>query len=139
MERDNQRLHEFMLKLKVQLTYIYIIFNFIQQRYMDKLPSCNLHHRFMFSNSQYIPPFFLRSTYCIKTTNLQGILRNYHPVRQMYIFFPLTNNFPLDDTRPIMIPHEYIQPINLNINLKLRRKIKSRSFIYYSRSNCPSA
>ena len=27
----------------------------------------------------------------------------------MYIFYPLTNTFPLDGARPIIIPQEYIQ------------------------------
>ena len=33
----------------------------------------------------------------------------------MYTFCLLTNTFPLDDARPIIVPQEYIQPIEIAI------------------------
>ena len=51
------------------------------------------HRFFMFINSKYTSPFFLIFTYCINFLNLQGILRNYDPIGQMYVFCPLTSTF----------------------------------------------
>ena len=33
----------------------------------------------------------------------------------MYIFCPLTNTFNVEESRPLILPHEYIQPIDLPI------------------------
>ena len=46
---------------------------------------------------------------------MQGIIRNYDPIRQMYLFCPLTRNFSIDVTRPRIVPHEYIQPVEVPI------------------------
>ena len=72
--------------------------------------------------------FFLNFTYCIKDTNLHGILRNYDPITQMYIFCPITKTFDAEESRPFLIPHEFIQPIEIPIlefihNTKYNHKI----------------
>ena len=46
---------------------------------------------------------------------MQGIIRNYDPIRQMYIFCPLTRTFNIDEYRPLIVPHEYIQPVEVSI------------------------
>ena len=46
---------------------------------------------------------------------MQGILRNCDPIRQMYIFWPLTRTFSVDESRPLIVPHEYIQPVEIPI------------------------
>ena len=33
----------------------------------------------------------------------------------MYIFCPLTKSFDVNDSRPLFVPHEYIQPIEITI------------------------
>ena len=48
--------------------------------------------------------FFLNSAYCIKNTNLQGILRNFDPITQVYIFCPFTKTFNVDESRPLISP-----------------------------------
>ena len=63
--------------------------------------------------------------YCIKKTNFEGILRNYDPVTQMYISCPLTKTFNDEEPRPLIIPHEYIQPIEVLI----------LEFIYHTKYN----
>ena len=78
-------------------------------------PSRQPHHRFQFINSKYTSPFFLNFTYCIKDTNLHGILRNYDPITQMYIFCPITKTFNAEESRPFLIPHEFVQPIEIPI------------------------
>ena len=78
-------------------------------------PSRQPHHRFQFINSKFTSPFFLIFTYCFKSTDFQGILRNYDPIMQMYIFCPLTKNFNVEDSRPLIVPHENIQPIEIPI------------------------
>ena len=64
---------------------------------------------------------------------MQGIIRNYDPIRQMYLFCPLTRTFNLNESRPLIVPHEYIQPTevpileninNTNYNQKLYSLIK---------------
>ena len=66
--------------------------------------------------AQSLPsPFFLNFTYCIKDTNLHGILRNYDPITQMYIFCPITKTFNAEESRPFLIPHEFVQPIEIPI------------------------
>ena len=65
----------------------------------------------MFINSKYMSPYFLNFTYCIKSTNLHSIPRNW----QMYLFCPLTNTFPIDDARPLIMPHEYVEPIEITL------------------------
>ena len=79
----------------------------------------------MLINSKYTSSNF---TYCIKSTNLHGILRKYDPARQMYNFSPLTNTFPIYDARPIIIPDKYEQPIEKILlnhiqNTKFNRKL----------------
>ena len=46
---------------------------------------------------------------------MQGILRNYDPIRQFYIFCPLTRTFDFDESYPLIVPHEYIQPVEIAI------------------------
>ena len=66
----------------------------------------------MFIESKYTSPCLLNRTYCIKTANLHVTLRNKNPVGLRYMFSTLTNNFPLEDSCPIIIPHEFIQPVD---------------------------
>ena len=85
-------------------------------------------HRFQFLNSKSTSPFLLNITYCIKDTNLHGILRNYDPVTQMNIFCPITKTCNAEESRPFLIPHEFIQPIEIPIlefihNTKYNHKI----------------
>ena len=108
-ERDLHCSHDIMLRTKQTHTYTY--YRFIQNYFDLHTPSRQPHHRFQFNNSKYTSPFFLNFTYCLKNTNLYGILRNYDPVTQMYIFCPITKNFNDEESRPFIIPHEFIQPI----------------------------
>ena len=99
--------------LRTKQTHSYTHYKFIQLPYTTNTPSRNPHQRFQFINSKYPSPFFLNLTYCIKDTNMQGIIRNYDPIRQMYIFCPMTRIFNVDETRPLIVPHEYIQPVEI--------------------------
>ena len=115
-----------MLRTKQTHTYSYYRFN--QNHFHLHTPSRQPHHRFQFINSKYSSPFFLNFTYCIKYTNFQGLLRSYDPITQMFIFCPLTKTFNDEESRPLIIPHEYIQPIELAIsefihNTKYNNKI----------------
>ena len=79
-ERDLHCSHDIMLRTKQTHTYTY--YRFTQNHFDLHTPSRQPHHRFQFINSKYTSPFFLNSLYCIKDTNLHGILRNYDPVTQ---------------------------------------------------------
>ena len=79
---------------------------------------------------------FLNFTYCIKDTNLHGILRNYEPVSQMYIFCPITKTSNAEESRPLLIPHEFIQPIEIPI-LKFIHNTKYNHKIYNLIQNTP--
>ena len=46
---------------------------------------------------------------------MQGIIRKYDPIRQMYIFCPLTRTSNVDESRPLIVPHKYIQPVEVPI------------------------
>ena len=79
-------------------------------------------------NSNLNSPFSLNFTYCIKDTNLQGILRNYNPNTQMYIFCPLTKLLDIDESRPLIVPDEILQPVEVPIlefiyNTRYRHKL----------------
>ena len=102
-----------MLRNRQLLTYTY--YRFIQNHFNLHIPSRQPHHRFQFFISKYTSPIFLNSTYCIKNTNFQGILRNYDPITQMYIFCPLTKTFNVKESRPLIIPREYIRPVEIPI------------------------
>ena len=80
--------------------------------------------------------FFLKFTYCIKNTNLQGILRNFDLITQMYICCPLTRTFNEEESRPLIVPHEYIQPIEVPI-LKIFHNTKYNHKIYNLIQNTP--
>ena len=108
-ECDLQCSHQIMLRTKQDHTYTY--YKFIQHHYTTSTTSRNPHHRFHFINSKYTSTFFLNFTFCIKDTNTQGILKNYNPIRQMYIFCPLTRTFSVNESRHLIVPHEYIQPV----------------------------
>ena len=112
-ERDLHCSHDIMLRTKQTHTYSY--YRFIQNHFDLHTPSRQPHHRFQFINSKYTSPFFLNFTYCIKDTNLHGILRNYDPITQMYIFCPITKTFNAEESRPFLIPHEFVQPIEIPI------------------------
>ena len=99
-------------------------------------PSRQPHHRFQFLNSKYTSPFFLNFTYCIKDTNLHGILRNYDPVTQMYIFCPITKTLNAEESRPFLMPHEFIQPIEIPI-LEFIHNTKYNHKIYNLIQNTP--
>ena len=99
--------------LQTKQTHTYTYFRFIQNHF--DTPLRQSHHRFQFTNSKYTSPFFLNFIYCKKNTNLQGILRNYDPVTQIYIFCHLTKIFNDEESRPFIIPHEFIQPIEISI------------------------
>ena len=118
--------HDIMLRTKQTHTYSY--YRFIQNHFDLHTPSRQPHHRFQFINSKYTSPFFLNFTYCIKDTNLHGILRNYDPITQMYIFCPITKTFNAEESRPFLIPHEFVQPIEIPIlefihNTKFNHKL----------------
>ena len=112
-ERDLHCSHDIMLRTKQ--THKNTNYRFIQNHFDLHTPSRQPHHRFQFLNSKYTSPFFLNFTYCIKDTNLHGILRNYDPITQMYIFCPITKTFNAEESRPFLIPHEFIQPIEIPI------------------------
>ena len=71
--------------------------------------------KFQFFKLQIHFTIFLNFTFCIKDTNLQGIVGNYDPIRQMYIVCPLTRTFNVDESRPLIFPHEYIRPVEMLI------------------------
>ena len=125
-ERDLHCSHDIMLRTKQTHTYSY--YRFIQNHFDLHTPSRQPHHRFQFINSKYTSPYFLNFTYCIKDTNLHGILRNYDPITQMYIFCPITKTFNAEESRPFLIPHEFVQPIEIPIlefihNTKFNHKL----------------
>ena len=101
--------------LRTKQTHTYTYYRFIQNHFSLHTPSGQPHHRFQFINSKYTSTFFLNFPYCIKGTNFQGILRNYDQIIQMYIFFPLTKTVNVEEPRPFIVPHEYIQPIEIPI------------------------
>ena len=73
----------------------------------------------------------MNPTYRLNSTNLHSIHRNYNPLKQVYRLCPLTNNFKLEDSRPIIIPHEYIQPFEITLlekmhNFKFDQKLYNR-------------
>ena len=112
-ERDLHCSHDIMLRTKQTHTYTY--YRFLQNHFDLHTPSRQPHHRFQFIISKYASPFLLNFTYCIKNTNLHGILRNYDPVHQMYIFCPITKIFQEEESRPFLIPHEFLQLIEIPI------------------------
>ena len=125
-ERDLHCSHDIMLRTKQTHTYSY--YRFIQNHFDLHTPSRQPHHRFQFINSKYTSPYFLNFTYCIKDTNLHGILRNYDPITQMYIFCPITKTFNAEESRPFLIPHEFVQPMEIPIlefihNTKFNHKL----------------
>ena len=125
-ERDLHCSHDIMLRTKQTHTYSY--YRFIQNHFDLHTPSRQPHHRFQFINSKYTSPYFLNFTYCIKDTNLHGILRNYDPITQMYTFCPITKTFNAEESRPFLIPHEFVQPIEIPIlefihNTKFNHKL----------------
>ena len=85
------------------LLHTYILDKLIQRHYLHRSPSGNPHHRFMLINFKFTSRWFLNFTYCIKSKKNHGILRNYYSVRQINIFCPFTNHFPLEDSRSIII------------------------------------
>ena len=80
---------------------------------MTYITSRQPHHRYQFINSKYTSPFLLNFTYYIKDTIFQGILRKYDSITQMYIFCPLTKTFNVEESRPLIVPNEYIQPVKV--------------------------
>ena len=101
--------------VRTKQTHTYTYYKFIQNHFNLHTPSRQPHHRFQFINFKYTSPFFLNFTYCIKKTNFQGILRNYDLITQINIFCPLTKAFNVEESRPLIVPHEYIQPVELPI------------------------
>ena len=122
--------------LRTKQTHTYTYYRFIQNHFHLHIPSRQRHHRLQFINSKHSLPFFLNFTYCIKNTNFQDILQNYDPITQMYIFCPLTKTFKDEESRPLIIPHEYIQPIEVPI-LEFIHNTKYNHKIYNLIQNTP--
>ena len=122
--------------LRTNQSHTYTYYRFIQNHFDLHTPSRQPHHRFQFLNSKYTSPFFLIFTYCIKDTNLHGILRNYDPVTQMYIFCPIAKTFNAEESRPFLIPHEFIQPLEIPI-LEFIHNTKYNHKIYNLIQNTP--
>ena len=79
---------------------------------------------------------FWNFTYCIDSNILHGILRSYGPIRQMYIFCPLINTFPLKDARPIIFPQEYTQPIEVALLENIHRtKFNHKLYTLFQNTN----
>ena len=133
-ERDLHCSHDIMLRTKQTHTYSY--YRFIQNHFDLHTPSRQPHHRFQFINSKYTSPYFLNFTYCIKDTNLHGILRNYDPITQMYIFCPITKTFNAEESRHFLIPHEFLQPIEIPI-LEFIHNTKFNHELYNLIQNTP--
>ena len=133
-ERDLHCSHNIMLRTKQTHTYTY--YRFIQNHFDLHTPSRQPRYRFQFVNSKYTSPFCLNFTYCIKNTNLHGILRIYDPVTQMYIFCPITKTFNDEESRPFISPHEFIQPIKIPI-LEFIHNTKYNLKIYNLIQNTP--
>ena len=133
-ERDLHCSHDIMLRTKQTHTYTH--YRFIQNHFDLHTPSRQPHHRFQFINSKYTSPFFLNFTYCIKDTNLHGILRNFDPITQMYIFCPITKTFNAEESRPFLIPHEFVQPIEIPI-LEFIHNTKYNHKLYNLIQNTP--
>ena len=115
--------------LRTKLTHTFQYNKIKQHLYLLNSPTRKPQHRFMFNNCKCTSPYFLNFTYCIKSTDIHGILRNCDPTRQMYIFFPVTNKFPIDDARPLIVLHREKQPIEItllkNHNTKFNHKLYS--------------
>ena len=101
--------------LRTKQTHTHTCYHFIQNQYSLHTPSPQPHHIYQFINWKYTSPFFLNFTYWIKDTNFQGTLRNYDPITQLYIFCPLTKTFTVGESRPLIVPHEFLQPIEFPI------------------------
>ena len=54
----------------------------------------------------------------------------------MYIFFPITKTFNAEESRPFLIPHEFIQPIEIPI-LEFIHNTKYNHKIYNLIQNTP--
>ena len=105
-ERDLHCSHDIMLRTKQTHTYTY--YRFFQNHFSLHTLSLNSNHSFQFIDSKYTSTFSLNFPFCIKNTNFQGILRNYHPITQMYVFCSLTKTFNVDEYEPLIVPHEYL-------------------------------
>ena len=122
--------------LRTKQTHNYTYFRFMQNHFDLHTLSRQPHHRFQFIISNYTSPYFLNFTYCIKNTNLQGILRNYDPIIQMFIFCPLTKTFNEEESRPFIIPHEFIQLIEISL-LEIIHNTKYNHKLYNLIQNTP--
>ena len=72
-ERD---LHcSYQITLRTKQTHTYTYFKFIQHHYTTNTQSRNPQHRFQIINPKFTSAFFLNFTYCIKDTNMQGIIK----------------------------------------------------------------
>ena len=111
--------------LRTKQTHTYTYYKFIQHHYTLNTPARQPHHRYQYINSKYTSPFFLNFTYCNKDTYLQGTLRSYDTITQMYIFCALIKLLNLDESHPLIVPHEFFQPVEIPI----------LEFIYNTRYN----
>ena len=112
-ERDLHCSDEIILRTKIIHTSTY--HKIIQHHYITNTPARNPEHRFTFINLTKTSPYFLNFTYCFKNTNRHGILQNHDPIRQMYKFCSLITSFDVKESRPLIFPREYIQPIEVHI------------------------
>ena len=111
--------------LRTKQTHTFTYYRFLESHYTHKTPARQFHSRFQYINSKYTSLFFLIFTYCIKDTNLQGTLRNNDTISQMYTFCPINKLINADESRPMIIPHEFLQPVEVPI----------QEFIYNTRYN----
>ena len=91
-------------------------------------------------NHTIVFSFLTRSTlhhfFLISPIASECILRNSDPVTQMYIFCPITKTFNAEESRRFLIPHEFIQPIEIPI-LEFFHNTKYNHKIYNLIQNTP--
>ena len=92
--------------------------------------------RWYLANIIFLSGFSCRRSSRTEDTNLHGSLRNYDPVTQMYIFCPITKTFNAVESRPFLIPNEFIQPIEIPI-LEFIHNTKYNHKIYNLNQNTP--
>ena len=129
-ERDLHCSYDLMLRTKQTHTYTY--YRFIQNHFDLHTPSRQPHHLFQFLKIHVT----IFAKFYILHTNLHGILHNYDPVTQMYIFCPITKTINVEESRPFLIPHEFITPIEIPI-LEFIHNNKYNHKIYNLIQNTP--
>ena len=78
---------------------------FVHHKFQRKNPLIHMNSRLQYANTKLTSPYYLNYSYIFQPNYFEGTLRNFHPIKNYFLFSPIYAKA----NRPILILIEYLQ------------------------------